>query len=715
MGNSAEDFSLFLPLLKVDEEQRLVYGIMAEEVLDNSGEIFDYESSKPLFEKWSDHAFDTSGGKSKGNVRTMHGSVAAGKLTDIGFNDEAKRIECCAKVVDENEWNKVLEGVYTGFSIGGRYAKRWIEKSEEGDKSTRYTADPVEVSLVDKPCIPTATFQMIKKDGMVENRLFKTVLGDDTMTDYIPTNDELVVKATEMAKAAGKTDADWLEFSEAASEALIEAHLGKACKAEKEDGEPLDGEARDKAIAETAGADEESPDSESKEQAKEEEEDEAVKADMVADEDKAAEGDADGDEDEDAKAKKEKAAKGEEKEAYGKSDQPELEQVWKTSDGETFAKKGDAIAHEKSITDPSLSDLVKKAADKVAVLKADTGEKPEGGYGDVKYADPGYLSDEKPRFPLDTEQHIRSSWNYVSKADTAALYSAEDLARVKNRVIMAWSDKIDEAGPPSVEKMTAFGDLTKAVELTTGEGPLAKGLYEVGMMAHILQDVACVQACLNSEAEWEGDGSKVPAKLKDAAASLATIMIELVTEEVGELVERMKVSNAEVEVEEMLTMAAGSAGMEKADFAKAVQISGRDKSRIQKVHDHSLAMGAKCAKMDDTAGVSEDAEFAAEKMAKADKADKLESENEMLKADLASQRSEMEEAKAMLKSLMADIETIKATPMPSAPRTTMVVEKSADFGKSEATASELDLSKMTPDQLADLAIRISQKGGRPLL
>lgn len=712
MGKNAEDFSLFLPLLKVDEEQRLVYGIMAEEVLDNSGEIFDYESSKPLFEKWSDHAFDTSGGKSKGNVRTMHGSVAAGKLTDIGFNDDAKRIECCAKVVDENEWNKVLEGVYTGFSIGGRYAKRWVEKSEEGDKATRYTADPVEVSLVDKPCIPTATFQMIKKDGMVENRLFKTVLGDDTMTDYIPTNDELVVKATEMAKAAGKTEADWLEFSEAASEALIDAHLGKASKAKKEDGEPLDGEARDKAIAETAGADEESPDSESKQQSKEEDEDEASKADKTADTDKDTDTEGDVDSDEDAKAKK---AKGDEKDACDKADQPELEQVWKTSDGETFVKKGDALAHQKAITDPSLSDLVKKAADKVAVLKADAGEKPEGEYGDVKYADPGYQDDEKPRYPIDTEQHIRAAWNYISKDKNSALYSAEDLKRVKNRVVTAWKDKIDEAGPPSAEKMTAFGDLAKAVELTTGEGPLAKGLYEVGMMAHILQDVACVQACLDREAEWEGDGSQVPAKLKDAAASLATIMIELVTEEVGELIEHMKVSNAEVEVEEMLTMAAGSAGMEKADFAKAVEISGRDKSRIQKVHDHSIAMGAKCAKGDDTAGASENAAFAAEKMAKADMADKLESENEMLKSDLAAQRSEMEEAKVMLKSLMADIEMIKATPMPSAPRTTMVVEKSADFGKPEASASDMDLSKMSPDQLADLAIRISQKAGRSLL
>lgn len=707
MGHQSGDLTVFVPLLKVDEEQRLVYGVMAEEVLDNSNEIFDYDSSKPLFEKWSEHAFNTSGGKSKGNVRTMHGAVAAGKLTDIGFDDAAKRIECCAKVVDDNEWSKVLEGVYTGFSIGGRYAKRWVEKTDDGEKATRYTADPVEVSLVDKPCIPTATFQMIKKDGMVENRLFKTVLGDDTMTDFNPTNDDLVAKATELAKAAGKTDADWLEFSEAAREELVAAHLGKASKAKKEDGEPLDGEEREKALEDNAGADEASPDAESKEQAEEEDEDEAAKAAKSED----------ADEDDEEDVEKRKAAKSEDGDeddmaACDKSDQPELEQVWKTSDGETFAKKADAVAHQKSITDPSLSDLVKKAADKLADLQSDTVEKADGDYGDVKYADPGYQADEKPRLPIDTEQHIRASWANVCKSDFASAYSEKQLARVKNRITAAWNDTIGEDGPPSVEKMNAFGNLSKTVELTTGEGPLAKGLWEVSRMAHILEDVACIQSCLDYEAQIEGDGSQVPAKLRDAAASLATIMVELVTEEVGELVERMKVSSPSVEVEEVLAMAAGSAGLEKADLIKAVEISGRDKNRIQKMHDHAAAMGAKCSKIEE-AQASSDADVT-EKMAKADMADRLTEENEMLKADLAAQRTEMEEAKAMMKSLMADIEKIKSTPMPSAPRT-MVVDKSADFGKAANPATELDLSKMSPDQLADLAIRISQKSGRPML
>jgi hypothetical protein len=112
---------LFLPLLKVDLDQRLVTGVATAETPDRSGEICDYASSKPYFEKWSAEALAASGGKSLGAVRAMHGRVAAGKLTDIAFDDDAKRIVVAAKIVDDDEWRKVCEGVYTGFSQGGRY------------------------------------------------------------------------------------------------------------------------------------------------------------------------------------------------------------------------------------------------------------------------------------------------------------------------------------------------------------------------------------------------------------------------------------------------------------------------------------------------------------------------------------------------------------------------------------------------------------------
>ena len=140
---------LAIPITKVDAANRLVYGLATAEVPDRAGEVCDYASTKPFYEKWSADIAATSGGKSYGNLRAMHGQVAAGKVTAIGFNDEARQIEICAKVVDDAEWAKVAEGVYTGFSQGGRYARRWTD----GDGATRYTAEPHEISLVDLPCL----------------------------------------------------------------------------------------------------------------------------------------------------------------------------------------------------------------------------------------------------------------------------------------------------------------------------------------------------------------------------------------------------------------------------------------------------------------------------------------------------------------------------------------------------------------------------------
>jgi len=166
-----DDMKIFVPITKIDAAQRLVYGVVTAEAPDVSGEVCDYASTKPLYQKWSQNFASASGGKSFGNLRAMHGNVAAGKLVEIAFNDDAKRIEICGKVVDDAEWQKVEEGVYTGFSQGGRYLKRWPDP--DAPALTRYTAEPLEVSLVDHPCLPEATFAVIKADGSTELRKFK--------------------------------------------------------------------------------------------------------------------------------------------------------------------------------------------------------------------------------------------------------------------------------------------------------------------------------------------------------------------------------------------------------------------------------------------------------------------------------------------------------------------------------------------------------------
>ena len=85
---------LFLPITKVDEEKRLVYLRAAQEVPDRSKEIMDYESSKPYFQKWSDEQLEASNGKNYGNVRAMHGKIAAGHVFEpLTFDDTEKAVE----------------------------------------------------------------------------------------------------------------------------------------------------------------------------------------------------------------------------------------------------------------------------------------------------------------------------------------------------------------------------------------------------------------------------------------------------------------------------------------------------------------------------------------------------------------------------------------------------------------------------------------------
>lgn len=180
----AKQHSIFIPIHKIDEERRLVYGIATEELPDKQGEICDYNSSKPFYEKWSSDIEKATDGKSKGNLRVMHGNKVAGTIPQITFNDDAKQIEICAKVIDNDEWKMVLAGGYTGFSQGGSYEKKW----KDGD-FMRYTSNPCEISLVDNPCLSTATFEVLKSDGTIELRKFQT-LEQNTMTKN--TDNEIV-------------------------------------------------------------------------------------------------------------------------------------------------------------------------------------------------------------------------------------------------------------------------------------------------------------------------------------------------------------------------------------------------------------------------------------------------------------------------------------------------------------------------------------------
>jgi hypothetical protein len=156
--------NIFIPIRKIDAKRHEVWGWGAVEEPDAADEILDYATTKPNVLAWSGRAEKRSGGKSLGNVRSMHQPIATGKLIELRPDDIAKGFYVGAQIVDDDEWKKVEMGVYTGFSIGGNYEKRWADMQHPG--KIRYTAQPTELSIVDAPCIPSATFEMVKAEGI---------------------------------------------------------------------------------------------------------------------------------------------------------------------------------------------------------------------------------------------------------------------------------------------------------------------------------------------------------------------------------------------------------------------------------------------------------------------------------------------------------------------------------------------------------------------
>lgn len=546
MSKSKPVLNIFVPLTKVDEENRLVYGQVAAEIQDRAGETMDYATSKVNFQKWSDDVHASSGGMSKGNLRGMHGKVAAGKLVDITYNDDELIIECCSKVVDDNEWQKVLEGVYTGFSMGGRYEKRWNLEKGNGVTEKRYTALPNEVSLVDVPCIPTAKFyEVIKSDGSSEMRKFATAeddadeplaKGGAPMPGFNPTNDQILPVAQELAKAAGQPETAWLDFVIPATETLQKAFEAKE-KGEEEApaAEAKEGDEKEESVA---GGGEPTA-----EGAEEEETTEGNKGDVLDEDarDKAIK-DEDGADDAAPPAKdddKDEPAAKEGEEKVEKADFPELQQGWQAKDGKFFAKKADALAH---------NDVLSKADE----------------------VDPESLAGKLAKMA----------------ADVAAIGTDGDKDE---------TDGEEEEVPEIAKSLNAYADLLSHPET------LKKGMYEVSRLSDVLRSAASLTISLTSEAHREGDNSPLPAKMEGIVGELGTALVELAQEETAELMAGLAAQRAKSEAtegagasycypDEYMALAASTLGLEKADLETAANDVLAKRAPVEPVDDVAAKM-----------------------------------------------------------------------------------------------------------------------------
>jgi hypothetical protein len=132
MNQKTVDPKIYLPITRIDEEQRMVYGYgTREDLKDSYGTIIDLASVKrciPDYEKYR-------------NIREMHEMSAVGRADEITVDE--KGVYLGVKIVDDSAWNKVKEKVYRGFSIGGKKDK------QEDDRI--FLRSITEFSLVDRP------------------------------------------------------------------------------------------------------------------------------------------------------------------------------------------------------------------------------------------------------------------------------------------------------------------------------------------------------------------------------------------------------------------------------------------------------------------------------------------------------------------------------------------------------------------------------------
>jgi hypothetical protein len=162
-----DNVRLSMPIGKVDVERRMVSGFATLDNIDKQGDIVTTESSIEAFKNF------------RGNLREMHQPSAVGKIVsfkeDRYFDPNDKKfysgvyVSAYVSKGAQNAWEKVLDGTYTGFSIGGNI-KSWDDAyNEDMDKTIRVIKDYdlFELSLVDSPANQFANIVSIeKKDGL---------------------------------------------------------------------------------------------------------------------------------------------------------------------------------------------------------------------------------------------------------------------------------------------------------------------------------------------------------------------------------------------------------------------------------------------------------------------------------------------------------------------------------------------------------------------
>jgi len=175
-----EQLRLSMPFSKVDKERRTVSGFATLDNVDKQDDIVTTEASIKAFKKF------------RGNIREMHQPSAVGKMVsfkeDKYYDSDSEKmyngvvVSAYISKGAQDAWEKVLDGTYTGFSIGGRMNKWDDGYDEKMDKQIRIIKDYdlVELSLVDSPANQFANIVSVEKVDGVD-----VVKGMDTVIENV--------------------------------------------------------------------------------------------------------------------------------------------------------------------------------------------------------------------------------------------------------------------------------------------------------------------------------------------------------------------------------------------------------------------------------------------------------------------------------------------------------------------------------------------------
>lgn len=180
---------LYGSFAKVDRQQRVVSGYASTERVDRAGEIVLKSAIEDALDDYLQ--FPT--------VRQMHQLNAVGKTIEASMDDRGLYIS--AKIVDDAAWTKVTEGVFLGFSIGGKVLAR-----DPKDRSVITKVRLDEISLVDRPSNPEAVIDLVRAAGLDNGfaDVAKITMERDVLAEQLAKRDGALAKFADRSEAIVK-------------------------------------------------------------------------------------------------------------------------------------------------------------------------------------------------------------------------------------------------------------------------------------------------------------------------------------------------------------------------------------------------------------------------------------------------------------------------------------------------------------------------------